>query len=81
MYEVIDVSAFPKVNPQIRRRQKPVRPYSSTILLKPGTNVELIPPDSEIKYVSGYWEVHMPLTNKLIIKKLAKELDAIAFLC
>lgn len=81
MYEVVDVKAFPKVKPQVRRRNRPVKPFGSTILLKPGSSLRLIPPGSEIRYVSGHWEVHMHITNKEIVKKLAYALDAIAFIC
>lgn len=70
-----------KVRPQIRRRTKPLNGFNSTILLRPGTDLTLIPPNSEIRYANGSWECHTMLSNKKILKKLAKTLDAVAFLC
>ena len=80
MYNVLDVRAFPQVNVAVRRRNRPVKPFGSTILLRPKADINLIPPNSEIKCVRGHWEVHTPLTNKRIVKRLAKELNAIAWL-
>ena len=80
MYEVLDVKQMMKVSPQTRRRAKPIQGFNSTILLRPGTDLSLIPPNSEIRYANGSWECHTPLTNKKILKKLAKRLDAVAFL-
>ena len=81
MYEVLDVKKMMKVSSQTRRRAKPIAGFNSTILLKPGTDLSLIPPDSEIRYANGSWECHTMLSNKKILKKLSKALDAVAFLC
>lgn len=80
MYVVIDVKDMMAVSAQTRRRQQPISGYNSTILLRPGTKLDLIPPGSEIRYANGSWEVHMPLTNKTIIKRLAQQLNAIAWM-
>lgn len=81
MYEVIDVKQMMQVASPTRRRTKPINGFNSTILLRPGTDISIIPPDSEIRYTHGSWECHTQISNKKILKKLAKELDAIAFLC
>lgn len=69
-----------KVKSQIRRRTKPISGFNSTILLRPGTDISIIPPNSEIRFSNGSWECHTQLTNKKILKKLAKTLDAIAYM-
>lgn len=81
MYEVLDVKEMMKARSPIRKRTKPISGFNSTILLRPGTDISIIPPNSEIRYSNGSWECHTQLTNKKILKKLAKTLDAIAFLC
>ena len=80
MYNVLDVPVMMKANFTARRRIRPIKGYHSTLLLKGGTPLDLIPPGSEIKRVGDLWEVHMPIKNKNIVKKLAKALDAVAFL-
>lgn len=81
MYIVLDVPTMMKASTHTRRRQKPIKGYNSTLLLKPGTEINLIPPGSELRYAYGSWEVHMPLSNKKIVEKMAKTLDAIAYMC
>ena len=80
MYNVLDVPAMMKAKHPIRNRKKPIGNYGSTLLVRPGTKLDLIPPGSEIRYAYGSWEIHMPITNKNIVKKLAKALDAIAYI-
>lgn len=80
MYNVLDVPAMMKTKHPIRTRIKPINGFESTILLRPGTPLDLIPPGSEIRYAYGSWEIHMPIKNKKIVKKLAKALDAIAYM-
>jgi hypothetical protein len=80
MYVVLDVQEMMKAKHPVRRRQKPVNNFKSTLLLRPGTRLDLIPPNSEIRYAYGSWEVHMPIANKKIVEKLAKHLDAIAYM-
>lgn len=80
MYNVLDVPAMMKTNPPIRRRNKPIKGHGSTLLLRSGTPLDLIPEGSEIRFAYGSWEIHMPLTNKRIVKRLAKQLNAIAWL-
>lgn len=80
MYNVLDVPAMMKTNPPIRRRNKPIKSFGSTLLLRSGTSLDLIPAGSEIRFSYGSWEIHMPLTNKRIVKRLAKQLNAIAWL-
>lgn len=80
MYNVLDVPAMIKTKHPIRNRKKPISGYESTLLVRPGTKLDLIPPGSEIRYAYGQWEIHMPIKNKKIVKKLAKALDAIAYM-
>ena len=80
MYNVLDVPEMMKANGSIRRRNKPHRGHGSTLLLKSGTSLDLIPEGSEIRFAYGSWEIHMPLRNKRMVKRLAKQLDAIAWL-
>lgn len=81
MYVVLDIPTMMKTKTPTRKRTKPISGYKSTLLLRPGTNLDLIPAGSEIRYTHGSWEVHMPITNKKIVEKLAKVLDAIAYMC
>lgn len=83
MYIVLDIPKMMKVKGHSRTRRKPITGFNSTILLKPGSRIDLIPPGSELRYSDSAkcWEVHTPLSNKKIVEKIAKELDAIAFLC
>ena len=80
MYIVMDVEAMMKTKHPIRKRQKPAVGFQSTLLLRPGTDISIIPPGSEIRYAYGSWEVHMPISNTEIIKRLAAHLDAIAWM-
>jgi hypothetical protein len=80
MYVVLDVKDMMATSPHTRKRQQPVKPYNSTLLLRPGTKLDLIPPGSEIRYAYGSWEVHMPLANRTMVKRLAQELNAIAWM-
>lgn len=82
MYNVLDIPKMTKIkNHHTRRRSKPLAGYHSTILLKSGSNLDLIPPGSLlVRNQDGEWEAHLPIKNKEIVKKLAKALDAIAFL-
>lgn len=82
MYEVLDVKTMmKKATLHARRRVRPAAGYKSVMMLKGGTKLDLVPPGSEIRRVGDVWEVHMPIQNKEIVKKLAKVLDAIAFIC
>jgi hypothetical protein len=81
MYEVLDVKCMMKATGHARKRMRPAAKYQSTLLLKGGTRLDLIPSGSEIRKIGDQWEVHMTISNKEIVKKLAKALDAIAFLC
>lgn len=82
MYNVLDIPKMTKIkNHHTRRRSRPLSGYHSTILLKSGSNLDLIPPGSLlVRNTDGEWEAHLPIKNKEIVKKLAKALDAIAFL-
>lgn len=80
MYVVLDVKKMMNSSPHTRRRTQPLAGYNSTLLLRPGTKIDLIPPGSELRYTHGNWEVHMPISNAEIVKRLAKELDAIGWL-
>ena len=81
MYEVLDIPKMVRIAGHIRQRKKPIAGFKSTLLLRPGTDLGYIPPNSELRLVSGYWECHTQLSNKKILKKLAESLDAVAFLC
>lgn len=82
MYEVLDVKTMmKKATLHARRRVRPQAGYQSVIMLRGGTKLDLVPPGSEIRRVGDVWEVHMKISNKEIVKKLAKVLDAIAFIC
>lgn len=82
MYVVLDIPKMTKIkNLHTRRRTKPLAGYHSTILLKQGSKLDLIPPGSLIvRNQDNIWEAHLPLKNKEIVKKLAEALDAVAFL-
>lgn len=82
MYEILDETAMSKVkSKQIRQRQKPNRDYGGVILLRFGTKLDLLPEDSTVKRnADGYWEAHITIKDKEIIKNLAKTLDAIAYI-
>lgn len=82
MYVVLDIPTMTKIkNPTTRRRTKPLAGYHSTILLRQGSKLDLIPPGSLIvRNQDNIWEAHLPLKNKEIVKKLAEALDAIAFI-
>ena len=81
MYIVLDIpTMMKKPSTHVRKRQKPLAGYDSTILVRGGTKLDLVPPDSEIRFVGGVWEIHMKIKNKKIVEKLALALDAIAFL-
>lgn len=65
----------------ILRRKRPIVGYESTILLKPGSSVALLPPGTEIRRIhNGMWEAHLPIKNKKIVKNIAIRLDAVGFL-
>lgn len=82
MYEVLNVrDMMKKTTHHVRKRKNALNGYNSVILLKGGVDITLIPPNSELRKVGDLWEVHMPLKNQEIVKKLAKHLDAVAFLC
>lgn len=80
MYVILDTEEMAKTKHPIRRRQKPIKGYGSTLLVRPGTKLDLIPPGSEIRFAYGSWEIHMPIDNKKIVEKMAKVLDAIAYM-
>jgi hypothetical protein len=80
MYNVLDIPEMIKAKHATRNRKKPIIGFHSTILLRPGTELDLIPPGSELRFAYGQWEAHLPIKNKEIVKKLAKALDAIAYM-
>ena len=80
MYVVLDIPYMVRAVNTSKRRTTPLRGYNSTLLLKPGTDISILPPGCEIKRVGDLWECHTPIANKKIVKKLAKRLDAVAFL-
>ena len=49
MYVVLDVEQMMKAKHPIRRRQRPIGKFGSTLLLRPGTPIDLIPAGSEIR--------------------------------
>lgn len=81
MYIVLDPSKMMRVKAMhTRRRTTPLKGYDGTILLSPGTKIELIPSDSFISRTSdGFWEAHVKLDDESR-KNLATSIDAIAFL-
>jgi hypothetical protein len=84
MYVVKDIKSFPKATPQVRKRTQPLNGYNSTLLLNPGTNIELIPANAiivkNLGSKEGVWEAHLTISNPEIVKRLAVELDAIAWM-
>ena len=82
MYNVLDVPKMTKVkNHHTRRRNFPLAGYNSTILLKKGSKIDLLPPDSLlVRNQDGEWEAHTPISNKEIVKRIAESMDAIAWL-
>lgn len=81
MYEVIDVKhMMKKTTHHVRKRRQALKGYDSVLLLRAGTKLDLIPANSELRKVGDVWEVHIPIKNKEIVKKLALALDAVAFL-
>ena len=79
MYYVLDVSGMLKASPTARKRNKPLKDKKSVIMLRPGTIIDMLPPNTEIRRVGDVWEAHMDLSNKVIVKRLAKHLNAIAW--
>jgi hypothetical protein len=83
MYEVLDVTAMVRdiKTSHVRKRSKPMNRYHSTFLVKPGTSTKWIPADSMLKRTpEGFWEVHTPIKNRELIRRLALALDAIAYI-
>ena len=83
MYEVLDVAVMVREikTSHVRKRTKPINSYDSTFLCKPGTSIKWIPAGSLIKRTpEGYWEVHTKITNRELIKRLAKALDCVAYI-
>lgn len=80
MYTVLDIPKMMKIPSHTRNRRRPVNGFKSTILLRGGKKIDIVPPQSEIRRVGDLWEIHMQLTNKRIVESIAKELGAIAWL-
>jgi len=96
MYEVLDVKRMMKIkSPHVRNRKSIPRPagdrsrnppWKAVILVEAGISLEKlnhIPAGSEIKLCiqdKTLWEVFIAHDCEENIKKLAKRLDAIAFL-
>lgn len=85
MYQVLDIELWRKAGQTPHKRRAPLKPYKSALLLPSGTDLkrlDILPPGCLLTRARGNaWEVHMPIANKIIVKKLSKTLDAIAFMC
>lgn len=79
MYYVLDVNGMLKASPTARRRNKPIKDKKSVIMLRSGTCIDILPPNTEIRRVGDVWEAHMDIANKVIVKRLAQHLNAIAW--
>lgn len=80
MYTVLDIPKMMKIPQHTRNRRRPINGFTSTILVRGGKKIDIVPPNSEIRRVGDLWEIHMPLTNKRIVEQIAKDLEAIAWL-
>ena len=80
MYEVLDEEKLQNSKTSARHRKQPLKGYNSALLLRGGTPLDLIPPDSEIKRIGDLWEVHMKIGNKTIVRRLAKKLKALGYI-
>ena len=89
-YKVLDPAKF-KYADKLRQRQRTKSGCSAIILVDSKTNLSLIPVDVELttpmKPRVNFWEIHLKKDGKYgqygekDIKKLAKRLDAVAFMC
>jgi len=85
MYQVIDREQYRKAGLTCHKRKQPLKPYLSALILPSGIDIkrlDILPKGSLLIRAKGnHWEVHMPISNKIIVKKMAKVLDAVAFMC
>jgi hypothetical protein len=85
LFKVLDAEEMAlarKKSHMTRSRKTPIKGYNSTLILKPSSNIMLIPENSQLKYAGGsYWEAHTPEKDEKNVKKLALALDAIAYMC
>lgn len=85
MYQILDARRMMRVRAfQTRRRKKSPKGFNSSILLAPGTNVKMLDqiPDGSMlqRTIEGFWEAHVNVDSKENLKKIAKAVDAIAYL-
>ena len=89
-YKVLDPAKF-KYADKLRQRQRTKSGCSAIILVDSKTNLSLIPVDVELttpmKPRVNFWEIHLKNNGKYggygeeQVKKLAKRLDAVAYMC
>ena len=89
-YKVLDPAKF-KYAHNLRQRQRTKSGCSAIILVDSKTNLSLIPVDVELttpmKPRVNFWEIHLKNNGKYggygeeQVKKLAKRLDAVAYMC
>ena len=89
-YKVLDPAKF-KYADKLRQRQRTKSGCSAIKLVDSKTNLSLIPVDVELttpmKPRVNFWEIHLKNNGKYggygeeQVKKLAKRLDAVAYMC
>ena len=89
-YKVLDPAKF-KYADKLRQRQRTKSGCNAIILVDSKTNLSLIPVDVELttpmKPRVNFWEIHLKNNGKYggygeeQVKKLAKRLDAVAYMC
>ena len=89
-YTVLDPDRF-KYADKLRQRQRLKSGSSAIILVDCNTNLSLIPVDTQLTTPLvprvNFWEIHLKKNGKYgeygeeDIKKLAKRLDAVAYMC
>jgi hypothetical protein len=89
-YKVLDIEKF-KYADKLRNRKTPKANHTAIILVDSSCNIQFIPADATLTTPMtprvNFWEIHLKKDGQYgqygekNIEKLAKRLDAVAFMC
>jgi len=83
-YIVLDTEKFTTLPHRIKTKKHPKLETGGRLLITKDTSLELIPENSHLTHAVWFrqnvWELNLPKDYNKSVKKLAKRLDAIAYM-
>jgi len=79
-YTVLDPVRMKNITGRAKTRKSPLKHTAGVLLITSSTDIYKIPENCLLQKSNEVWELHIPKDYNKSLKKLAKTLDAVAYM-